>query len=178
MSFHSAGQMDAHMIAQQMDPAPSAKAGSDEAGKVWVPKEASMKDVSKETELKAMSEEGPMVSTVFDKDGTGQYVPPSFFDRGSYCMLENQNLHRVPNEVGFTISFHTVSQQWHARWQQDGPETAKHYAPSCGAQRSEVKALCLALIQLWEWYLSLHDDDSDGKAHLGRLKAYSDEILF
>lgn len=183
----SPGQMNAHMVDMQMDPAPEAKAGSEDPGKVWVPQEAAMKDISttveKKSDKKSEDEENviseqDMISVIHDKSGVKrQYVPPSYFERGSFCMLELKGLEKIPLASGFTLSCHTQSGQWHARWMREPPGSTQNFAPTWGIQRSELKALCMALVQLWDWYLSVHDD-TEGKEHLKRLREYTDEILF
>ena len=173
-----------------MDPAPENKAGSDDPAKVWVPQEMAMTDISTVAEKKSEKKsdeddeenqisEQDMISVIPDpSDGVKrQYVPPSYFERGSFCMLEKEGLEKIPLATGFTLSCHTQSQQWHARWMREPPESTKNFAPSWGSPRSELKALCVALIELWNWYLSVHDD-TEGKEYLERLKKYTDEILF
>lgn len=102
-------------------------------------------------------------------------MPPSFYERDEFKTLETEGLAKIPDQQGFMLGYHTVTKQWHARWSGDG--VPKNYAPTCGMLRSELKALCMALCQLWDWYLAVNED-SAGEEHLKRLSAYMDKIAF
>lgn len=164
------------MTGAQMDPAPAPKAGSDEASKVWVSQHKNMVQLGDEAlnEEEEFDEE-MMVSAVSKGKGHGNHVPPSFYERDEFKTLETEGLAKIPDQQGFMLGYHTVTKQWHARWSGDG--VPKNYAPTCGMLRSELKALCMALCQLWDWYLAVNED-SAGEEHLKRLSAYMDKIAF
>ena len=170
------------MSTAQMDPAPEVKPGSDDAPKVWVAGKKAMIEQSHEglqlfenheTDSHEFNEED-MVSIVSVPKGEKLYTPPSFFARESFCALESAGLAKLPETSGFTSAYHKQTRQWHARC----APLEKHYAPSHGpGLRSELKALCMALCQLWEWYVSSLPEIGETE-HLDRLRAYTDELEF
>ena len=131
---------------KQMDPAPATKAGESKAESVWVPGAAAlMKPEKLSEEAKGLSE---LLSPKFDESkmvtAVKSYTPPSFFERDAYKQLQEMNLESVPGS-GFTLAYHTVTQQWHAR-----NSNGENYAPAWGKHRTELCALTMALDALWQ----------------------------
>ena len=166
------GQFEAHMGHQQMDPAPAPKVGDDKSAKVFDPSKKEMVSHSGEATAEDADEFGENMILASSGPKSHAWVPPSFFERQAFETLEQMGLANLPTSPGFMLAYHTQTQQWHARW--DG----KNYAPSWGNVRSEIKALCMALIQLWTWYLAVNENDSEAKNHLQKLEAYNGEIAW
>lgn len=161
------------MNALQMDPAPGPKAGSEDHGTVWVPNVGVVADPSAEGFDQDANDDQP----VFDETDmitmvAKQHVPAGFWERAAYQTLHEAELAALPS--GFGLSYHSVSCQWHARWEAE----AKNFAPSWGKARSELKALVLAVIQLWKWHVSIQPNDHDAKSHLEKLQEYEKGIGF
>ena len=161
------------MQSKQMDPAPEKKAGSEEFGKVWDSSKCAM--VAQSDQVQANTSD---TETTFDESKlvvavSKSHVPASFFQRESFATLDKLGLAKLPESPGFTLAYHSVSFQWHARW----ASAKKNFAPTHGAQRSELKALCMSLVQLWEWYLSVEEDPA-GQEFLAKLRKYESEISF
>lgn len=166
------------MVSKQLDPAPEPKAGSSEGGKVWASDKHAFQSADEcvsKGEHDAPFDEKDMVTAVSVAKGQSHHVPPSFRERECFRDLEQAGLAKLPEAPGFVLAYHTTTQQWHARWQ--NTEGTKNYAPSWGASRGELKALCLALCQLWQWYVDSHDDSS-GIEHLNSLKSFMDGLKF
>lgn len=160
------------MGGMEADAAPAPKPGSDEPDKIWEPALGALVQTSGEGEgAEEASAEG-------DFDETDMFtvvhnnVPPCFFERDAYRVLHNKGLTSLPE--GFKLSYHTVSCQWHGRWD----AVNKNFAPSWGNLRSELKALILTLIQIWEWHLSVCPDDNAAIGHLENLRAIDHETVF
>lgn len=180
-----AGQCEVSMATAEMDPAPAAKAGSDDAAKVWNPMKSKMVnaescaagDAGEGSDLEPAEplDESKMV-TLLGTCSSGSkkaHVPPSFFSREAYAELDTLGLTEIPPLDGYGLSYHKVSFQWHARC------GAKNFAPSWGEGiRSEKKALLLALMKLWDWYLEAKPDDSDAKTHQDSLALYFASVSF
>lgn len=167
------------MSGLQMDPAPHPK-GGDHLPKVWVAGEGlgEVGDAGAMDVIEKKQGEGDETETVNEGDlvvavSQSKHTPPVFFTRPCYQELDGMGLTRLPEATGFTLSYHSVSCQWHARWQ----SADKHFAPSHGTIRSEMKALLLSLCKLWEWYLST-EDSVEGKDYLKRLEEYMGKVEF
>lgn len=106
------------------------------------------------------------------------HTPPCFFARDAFRALSEEGLTKLPPDDRFKLAYHNSTQQWHARWNSELAGDPKNYAPSWGSVRSETSALLLALIQLWTWYLTTVDEDSEGQKHLKMLQMHSDKIPF
>lgn len=106
------------------------------------------------------------------------HTPACFFARDAFCALSEEGLTKLPPDDRFKLAYHNSTQQWHARWNSELAGDPKNYAPSWGSVRSETSALLLALIQLWKWYLTTVDEDSEGQKHLKILQMHSDKISF
>lgn len=83
---------------------------------------------------------------------------PSFFKREAFVALHAAGLTEIPNKSGVHIWCHQSSSQWHAQY------PGKSYSPSWGATRSEQKALGLALLKLWAWFVKDHPENEAAKA--------------
>eukprot|EP00438_Fugacium_kawagutii_P035061 Skav236668 [mRNA] locus=scaffold338:219292:219789:- [translate_table: standard] len=165
------------MSALQMDPAPEPK-GGDHLPKVWVAGEGlgEVADSGVVDVIGKKQGEGDETEAVNEEDlvhAVSKFTPPVFFTRPCYKELDDKGLTGLPQATGFTLSYHTSSSQWHARWQ----DANKHFAPSHGAIRSELKSLLLSLCKLWEWYLSI-EDSVEGRNHLKRLEEYMSKVEF
>ncbi|CAK9114704.1 Uncharacterized protein (Fragment), partial [Durusdinium trenchii] len=82
---------------------------------------------------------------------------PSFFKREAFVALHAAGLTEIPNKSGVHIWCHQSSSQWHAQY------PGKSYSPSWGATRSEQKALGLALLKLWAWFVKDHPENEAAK---------------
>lgn len=171
--------MDAHMIAEQMDPAPSSKAASDEPEKVWDSKSSAFVEPGQNVEKHSAEISGePQEAPVTEEDLVVAvpkvHTPAAFFKREAYVALNDLGLTELP-EGCFKLAYHSVSHQWHGRWDAEN----RNYAPSWGPSiRSETKALVLALIQLWEWKLQTAPESSEVQDQLKRLETYSSTLEF
>ena len=171
------GQMDAHMSALQMDPAPEPKAASIKPSKVWtgggnfaaVGGQEAAEEAS-DTDVQAFDEKDMATSTSVSK----AHIPACFFDREAYCTLSKQGLADLPDSGSFYLSYHNQSLQWHGRW----PAESKNYAPTWGEIRSELKSLLLVLIRIWQWHLSICPEDVEATSHLKKLESYADTVTF
>ena len=170
------------MAKQNMDPAPAAKAGSEEVPKVWVPGKHAMLGGEKIAEAIESEPEGEMIDesdlyTLVGNSSTAvgkssHHTPPSFFTREVYSELDQLGLAMVPCGHGSSLSYHSVSGQWHGR--RDG----KNYAPTWGSLRSEKKALLLVLLKLWAWHLEENPEDEEAKEKLNRLQEFNATVDF
>ncbi|CAK9086713.1 unnamed protein product [Durusdinium trenchii] len=182
------GQVKTHMENLQMDPAPTTKAGEDTQSKVWAPSSSNMMQPSviAEAPIDPLVE-GPADGEFIDESNMIQmhghkqpggsshsHTPPGFFEREAYADLEKVGLTALPMADGYVLSYHKVTRQWHAR-----DPSGSNYAPTWGLIRSELKALLLALDQLWDWYVETNPDDKvDAEEHLQNIRSYSNSIPF
>lgn len=180
--------MKTHMENLQMDPAPTTKAGEDTQSKVWAPSSSNMMQPSviAEAPIDPLVE-GPADGEFIDESNMIQmhghkqpggsshsHTPPGFFEREAYADLEKVGLTALPMADGYVLSYHKVTRQWHAR-----DPSGSNYAPTWGLIRSELKALLLALDQLWDWYVETNPDDKvDAEEHLQNIRSYSNSIPF
>lgn len=168
----------------EMDPAPAPKAGSEQPEKLFVHAEGAMVPVDDLADPGALSEDGSADDmnfvTLMGSGGGGdasteekKYTPPAFFNRDAFVALNNLGLAEIPNVTGFSLSYHSVSQQWHGR------NGSKNFAPSWGeGNRSEEKALLLVLLQLWEWYRAEFPDDAAAQTQLTKLADHMKTLSF
>lgn len=79
-------------------------------------------------------EENPDGEDTTKKSGEKVHVPPSFFEREAFCVLEKEGLTALPSSEteGLGLSYHSQSQQWHARWK----VRKLNFAPTWGQKRS------------------------------------------
>lgn len=164
------------MAELEMDPAPAPKAGSDEPEKLFVPGEGTMVAVDDLVDFSALGEDGiadEMHFVTLTGSTEKKFTPPSFFSRDAFVALDNLGLADIPNVKGFSLSYHSVSQQWHGR------NGSKNFAPSWGeGNRSEEKALVLVLLQLWEWYREDVADDDVAQSKLTTLAEHLKTLSF
>lgn len=162
------------------DPAPEPKPGSDDAPKLWVSGVLTSADKIAEGGL-AEPGELPDVSNCISLLGgesesaekpSAAHAAPSFFTRDVYTQLASHDLHLIPNEKGYVLSYHSESQQWHAR------KPGANFAPKWGDNRSELKCLLLVLLRLWDWFLDEFPEDPFAKNHLSKLAEYEKTVLF
>lgn len=156
--------MDEAMKAQQMDPAPAAKAGSEKPATTW---KGTTHEDSDDGEFIGNFDEMEFVTLKGSKKvGSHAPAPASFSTREAYTKLAAEGLVDLPPEEGFMLSHHNQTCQWHARF---GPGNM-NFAPSWGAKRTEEEALLKAVEQLWKWFLQFHPDNVDGIAYLDRIQ--------
>lgn len=168
------------MDAWGADPAPEPKAGGDKAlkmllpsGKVVEAEEVAACDTATADEESEPVNEADFVTVLGSsqsdlKSGGSASKPHLFFTREVYQELDKLGLTTLPSTVGFGLSCHMVSHQWHGRFGE------KHFAPSWGEKiRSEMKALLLVLIQIWSWFLETAPDDTNAKEHHEKLTTFS-----
>lgn len=143
-----------------LDPAPEPEAGSSKDPSKSCLATWGMPADGSDGEEKQAVDESFFITMTSDvsEDKKSNHVPASFFEREAWVDLTAEGLCELPQATGFSISYHSVSKQWHARWWD------KHYAPTWGAMRSESMALLLALKQLWTWYKSSEPIDAGSKA--------------
>ena len=172
------GQQEVHMQMVEMDPAPAREAGKDKVEKVW---DQSHKALVSHGSNEDGHDEGqpfdePKLVVAYGKDPTEKalHVPKSFFTREAFVELATQGLTKLPSGPKWQIAYHSQTRQWHARHEDHG-----NYAPSWGLNRSEMKALVLALQQLWDWYIQTDPADvEEAKSHLKRLDEFGNTISF
>ena len=168
------------MSAEQMDPAPAPKPGSTDASKVWLgggkigdPTGVVAGLVDDDDDDANMApaaiDEANMFTSV-----SKAYVPACFFEREAYQQLHAEGLTDLPESGLFRLSYHSVSKQWHAMWEAE----SKNFAPTWGSLRSELKALLLVLIRIWEWQLSASPEDVAAQECLNKIRAYSESVSF
>eukprot|EP00435_Cladocopium_sp_Y103_P041849 s3536_g11.t1 len=172
-----------------LDPAPAPMAGED----VWVepisddPKALQCLLLDDDPSTDEEDLEGMMTELQNDEDAEGEestkiakeahgvtHVPACFFERDVFCKLEKENLTCFPPTNGLKLSYHSQSQQWHAKW----VDRKLNFAPSWGATRSEMKSLLLSIKQLWVWHLSINKDDHAGHAQLASIKKKLSTVKF
>lgn len=107
------------------------------------------------------------VKMVVQKESeSSRFKPPAaFMHREAFRILSEKNLTGLPGLPGAGIYYHQSTFQWHSAWE------GGNRAPKWGSGlRSELDALLLALIGIWERYLSLNSDDVQSQVHLEKLK--------
>lgn len=187
------GQEDGYMADLQMDPAPSVAAGKDKPEKVWQCKKNGKyssatghhgSDTSPMHEATGWMPDDHVDESMLvtacgaetKKKGAFEikHVPATFFTRAAFVELAAKDLAKVPPGEGWQIAYHSQTKRWHAR-----TPSKQNYAPTWGMRRSELKALCLALQQLWDWYINSDPPDrTEADAHLARLVEFTDSIEF
>lgn len=167
------------MPIQYADPAPAPEAGQD----TCMPPIGAITDENHDefeynydnlviTELG--EDDVDMLGTEHVEQSRGKYVPPSFFQRESYCELDKEGLVTMPSTEGLRLWCHVQSQQWHAVW----VPRRLNCAPTWGGKRSEMMSLLMAVRQLWVWHLSVLPEDCFGKSQLKRIQDKMSETGF
>lgn len=178
------------MALQYPDPAPDPEAGDD---KCRAPIAAGFNSVLLDDDNDVVSdeemfdEEGfeAMMKDIQNDDVDGEFesakvttgkthIPGCFFQRPVFCDLNKDKLTLMPSSEGMGLSYHKHSKQWHAWWLVE----KKNYAPCWGKKRSELKALLLAMNQLWSWHLSILPDDQVGQSQLQRIQEKLSTVTF
>lgn len=187
------GQEEGYMMALQMDPAPGLAAGKGTMEKVWDPKKKRCSSPMHDNEPGASSMHDDEPAGVIDDEvdeskfvtACGalskqkgafeiKHVPASFWKREAFSQLSSKGLAKVPPGEGWQIAYHSQTQQWHARCPQGW-----NYAPTWGSIRSELKALCLALQQLWDWYIQQGPPDvAEANLYIAQLEEFSNSLKF
>eukprot|EP00438_Fugacium_kawagutii_P000076 Skav218690 [mRNA] locus=scaffold1346:8132:10149:+ [translate_table: standard] len=165
------------------DPAPDPEAGHD---KCSAPITAGFNPVVHDDDVTSDEEEfEAMMADIQDDDVDGAvestkvtaektHVPGCFFDREVFCNLEKDGLTLLPSSEGMGLSYHKQSKQWHSWWLVE----KKNFAPCWGQKRSELKALLLAMKQLWSWHLTIRPDDHVGQLQLQRIQEKLSTVTF
>ena len=171
------------------DPAPARAAGSEKDPKeIPMPKgwkqgesdgENDSKEAPAESECVFLSYHCRAKGTSSGSGGevteTKDYVPSQFKTRDVFVALESEGLTKIPPVSGCGIFFHSSTSQWHSKFGDGGKRNcAPKWSPSL---RSEQKALLIALLQMWKWYVTLIENESNLE-HVARLQAKLDETPF
>lgn len=106
------------------------------------------------------------VKMVVQKESEGSRLKPpaAFMHREAFRILSEKDLTCLPDLPGAGIYYHQTTFQWHSSWQ------TGNRAPKWGSNRSEIDALLLALIGIWEHYVELNSNDKEAQVHLEKLK--------
>lgn len=103
-----------------------------------------------------------------------KWAPPQFMKRDAYKELVGLNLHHLPDAEGVGIHYHSSTSQWHASW-----PTGNKAPTWSDSLRSEAKAIVIALIALWTWYITTHPTHTaKEKEHLQKLKERLEALEF
>lgn len=161
------------------DPAPAPQAGSSKVNKKAVAAagvDLLLDDDSSEGEKENNFE--PEVNPedfiqMVTEESSGKVMKmkqPGFFERAAFLELNELGLAVIPNMAGVHIWHHVSSSQWHAQYGK------RSYSPTWGNQRTEKKALALAIVQLWQWFVDDHPDDTEAKAQLEFINTHISSI--